>query len=270
MIGRTAPTGDSEPVAGGGAPFCPASGRLCVARLFVTFGAFPLLALLTWAGSTSTQPGGDEWKYDVVVRKKGPPLRGLVVEQSAQYVTIKCVTRNPGRPTIIFEEAIPRRDVEGVSLLDPKERDVLVKRIDAVRKERDLLAARLKLIDPGSKPPSDAADLVELKPMDWPPNPKVRALAFQQSKHFHLISTAREELVQLTAIQLELVYDDYARSLPVRYPRAQPTTILLTRSVTDYAVLVRSQGANFLNPAFFDVANNRVLCGSDLERFRDE
>jgi len=33
---------------------------------------------------------------------------------------------------------------------------------------------------------------------------------------------------------------------------------------------VRDQGENFLNPAFFDVAKNQVVCGSDVQRLHDQ
>ena len=49
----------------------------------------------------------------------------------------------------------------------------------------------------------------------WPPDGKGKALAYQ-SAHFRLLSNSREEVVQLTAIQLEQVYAAYARSLPPR------------------------------------------------------
>jgi hypothetical protein len=239
-----------------------------VGRLCVTLGTFTILSLLA-AGGLAADPGGDEWKYDVVVRRKGPALKGLVVEQNAQYVTIKCVNRNPGRPTIIFEEAIPRRDVEHVHLLDPEDRDILVKRLDAVRKERELLAARLKLLEPGSKPPVDAGDVVDLKPVEWPPNPKIKALSYHSAR-FNLTTTAQDELVQYTVIMLESAYSAYEKHLPPRHPRARPTSILLTRTMSEYLALVRDQGVDFFNPAFFDVAHNRVLCGSDLYRLCEE
>jgi hypothetical protein len=240
-----------------------------VTRLVAILGTCTLLASLACVGVAPAEPGGDEWKYDVVVRRKGPALKGLVVKQNAEYVTIKCINRNPGRPTIIFEEAIPRRDVDHVYLLDPKERDVLVKRIDAVRKERELLAGRLKLLEPGSKAPADAGDVVYLKPTEWPPNKKTRALSYR-SAQFELISTAQDELVQYTVIMLESAYIAYEKHLPPRHPKANPTTILLTRTMSEYLALVRDQGVDFFNPAFFDVAHNRILCGSDLYRLCEE
>ena len=240
-------------------------------RLFLPHVLTVLLTLTACAPSRARQPapGADEWKYDVVHRKKGEPFKGLVLEQNERYVEITVISRRPGRPTILFKEAVPRQDIARVELLDPKERDVLHKRLDALKKERDLLAARMKLLDPGSKPATDAADVLALKPVPWPPEPRRNALGYE-STYFRLISSARDEYAQLAAIELEQVYSAYARILPRRVEKAQPTIILLTGSFADYQALVRNQGENFLNPAFFDVAKNQVVCGSDLQRLCDQ
>ena len=239
-------------------------------RLFLLRVTAVVLTLAASASGPARQPapGGDDWKYDVVYRKKGEPFKGLVQEQNADYVEITIVQRQPGRPTILMKEAVPRREVDRIELLDPKDRDVLHKRLDTLRKERVLLAARLKLLDPGSKAVTDASDGVSLKPMPWPPEPRRSALGYQ-STHFRLISSAREEFAQLAAIELEQVYGAYARYLPPR-TNAQPTTILLTASFAEYQAFVRGQGQNFINPAFFDPAKNQVVCGSDLQRLCDD
>jgi hypothetical protein len=229
------------------------------------------LVLVTAVAGRAQQPapGGDDWKYDVVYRKKGEPFKGLVQEQNDRYVDITVISRRPGRPTILFNEQVPRKDVDRVELLDPKDRDALHKRLDALKKERALLAARMKLLDPGSKPTGDAADVLTLKTEPWPPSPDKKALSYQ-STHFHLVTSARNEFAQLAAIELEQVYSAYARFLPPRAPDASPTTILLTASLTEYQALVRDQGGNFLNPAFFDPTKNQVVCGSDLQRLCDQ
>jgi hypothetical protein len=228
-----------------------------------------VLAACVPAGAGQPGPGGDDWKYDVVYRKKGEPFKGLVRVQNDQYVEITIVTRKPGRPTIWFNHAVPRQEVDRVELLDPKDRDVLQKRLEGLRKEYDLLVARLKLLDPGARPASDTSDVLALKRVPWPPEPTRKALGYQ-STYFRLISSARDEFAQLAAIELEQVYHAYARVLPPRAVDAQPTTILLTASYAEYQALVRSQGENFLNPAFFDPAKNQVVCGSDLQRLCDQ
>jgi hypothetical protein len=91
-----------------------------------------------------------------------------------------------------------------------------------------------------------------------------------QSAHFTLVTNAKQEVVQLAAIQLEQVYAAYVRALPPRVENVRPTTVLLTRSVEDYKALARGQGANLVNAAFYDEDKNQIICGSDLERLATE
>src|SRR5260370_29866143 len=92
----------------------------------------------------------EEWKFDVVHRTKGRlPLRGLVVQQTPTEVIIKVVQRKAGKPTVTMMDTVPRADVESVKLLDAKEREQLVERLDMLTRERSLLAAQLRLCKGG-------------------------------------------------------------------------------------------------------------------------
>jgi hypothetical protein len=225
----------------------------------------PGLALAAWClvAGAADPPGGDDWKYDKVVRRKGPPLIGLVVEQNESQVLFKCILRQPGRPTLIFNEVLPRQEIQHLELLDDADRELLQQRLKNLVREREQLQAHLKLLV-GTNPNVPAVDALHLEQVPWPPNPQVQARTYR-STTFVLVSTASEEVVQLSAIQLEQVYAAYARYLAPRRA-GKPTTILLTGSLTDYQVLLRDTGHNFFNPAFYDVARNQIVCGSDLQR----
>ena len=96
-------------------------------------------------------PGGDEWKYDVIYRKRGLPLRGLVLEQGAT-VKIRCISRKPGSPTVVFTENVPRGDIARLELLDDAARgNCLQHRLESLKRERDVLAAHLRLAEPQEK-----------------------------------------------------------------------------------------------------------------------
>src|SRR5207253_2829622 len=112
-------------------------------------------------------------------------------------------------------------------------------------------------------------EVVHLRPATWPTRTGGKALTYE-SAHFHLVSNARAEVVQLAAIHLEQVYAAYARALPPRAPKAKPTTILLTRSLADYRALTGAGKLELFNPAFYDPATNRVVCGSDFQRMCEE
>lgn len=231
------------------------------------------LTLLAAADPKPTPPGADEWKYDVVYLKSGASFKGLLLERNEQRILIKCIRRTPGKLTTVIEENIETEKVDRLVLLDPQERERLKKRLEAIRNEYlrlETLKAKLKRLDPGTRPEQPApVDAVVLKPAPWPHDPKAMALAYE-SAHFHLISDSREDVVQLAAVHLEQIYAAYASCLPPRNASAQPTTILLVRSLPEYQRLLQGRGLNFFNQALYDLEKNEVVCGSDLQRLSDD
>jgi hypothetical protein len=216
------------------------------------------------AGRADDVPGGDEWKYDVVVRTGGrEPLEGLVTQTTPEYVEIKCITRKPGRPTLVFTERIARADVKRLELLGPLDWVFLTERFEALRRERQLL----RRLDPKAKG-AGSADVLALKSVAWVDG-RGRAREYD-STYFRLVSNARPEVVRLAAVHLEQVYAAYARMLPPRVDKAKPTMVLLARSLADYHDLAKKRGLNLFNPAFYDPGHNEVVCGSDLARLGGE
>jgi Protein of unknown function (DUF1570) len=214
-------------------------------------------------------PGADDWKYDVIHRLRGVPLQGLVVEQNSTHVVIKCITRRPGSPTLVFTEYVPRREIESLALLSDADRRVLESRLETLKHDREQLAAQLRSLDPSEKGLALSIEKLDLRPTPWPPNEKLSALSYQ-SGHFRLVSSARSGLTQLAAIHLEQIYAAYGRALKPRTTTAKPTTILLTGSLTDYQTVARARHLDIFNPAFYDPSRNEVVCGSDLERLSEE
>jgi hypothetical protein len=222
-------------------------------------------------------PGADDWKYDVVHRKIGDSLRGLVVDHDSEWVSMTCITRKIGSATLLFKEKIARKDVSRLELLEDKERAQLAQRVDSLRSERTLLAETLQALDPRSKK-ATFTEKLDLTTVDWASiagtsakakEDKVLALRYA-SKHFTLVADSRKELTQLAAIHLEQIFAAYTRALPSRATKATPTTIVLTRSLGEYQNLAKARGLNLLNPAFYDPNKNEVVCGSDLERMCEE
>lgn len=248
-------------------------GRMQTQRYRILF--MSLLALLLMAGFPAAQEpalgpaGPTEWQYDQVIRRKGPPLLGLVLEHNRTQVRITCIRRKPGAPTLLFTDTVPREEVVELRLLPEEQRKKLVARLEALRRERELLNALTRALDPSEKPPEWPADMLELEKTTWPGDEKIQALRYR-STYFELVAATRPEIVQLSAVQLEQVYEAYARLLPARAKEATPTTILLPRSLGEYQSIAKSRGLNLLNPAFYDPQRNQVVCGSDLERLCEE
>lgn len=226
-------------------------------------------ALVCRAGRAAEDvaPGTDDWRYDVVHRKRGDAFRGLVLQQNAAHVRLQYVSRRPGAPTVLYTIELPAEEVDHVELLPDEERDRLRQRLDALRQQRRQLTDWLRLLEPGAAPAERPAEAPDLKTVGWPGG-SGKALEFRSS-HFRLISNARTEIVELAAFHLEQVYAAYARALPPRTAGA-PTLILLAGSVADYQELLRGRGLTLTNPAFYDSERNQVVCACDLQRLAEE
>jgi hypothetical protein len=213
-------------------------------------------------------PGGDDWKYDVVYRKKGEPYQGLILERTSDGLLMKGIVRRPGRPTIVYRISLSNDEIDRVELLAEAERAALRRRVKKVEEEGKRLAEQMKALDPSAKEPIAGADRLALRPTTWPGEGRTKALAYQSS-HFRLISNAPRRVVEVTAIRLEQAYAAYAHALPPR-AKGDATTILLPQSLADYQALVRGRGRDLLNPAFFDPARNEILCAFDWRHLTEE
>ncbi len=238
---------------------------------------FLLLILITCLDCSTTSPvslraadgvpGGDDWKYDVVYRKKGDLYRGLVEARDGGDVRMWCIVRNPGRPTIFYRITLPRAEVDRVEMLPDLEHEILRRRFLGLREEHRQRPDPFKaLVSEKSELPG--ADKIELHETVWPGDGKSKALAYR-STYFELESNAPRRVVIVAAMQLEQVYAAYFRSLP---PRAKglPTRVLLPQSLDDYRQLVRGRGVSFLNPAFFDPEKNQIVSAFDWRHMSEE
>ncbi len=227
------------------------------------------LALALLCAAAPPAPGEEEWKFDVLHRKRGGPLRGLLLERTPKEVRFKSVVRRPGEATRFFTYRFDPAEVERLDLLGPEDRAKLTDRLDALARQEEVLSARLRSPDSAVHEDPPGVEKLDLRPSAWGKDGKGKALAYR-SEHFRLVSNARAEVVQLAAVHLEAVYAGFARSLP---PRAagRPTTVLLARSLADYHALLKEQGRDpLLNAAFFDPARNEIVCASDLQRLGEE
>jgi hypothetical protein len=180
-------------------------------------------------------------------------LQGLLVKETADEIQFRCVSRNPTH-TVVIPETLERAEVERLDRLG-----------DA---DRATLAARLDALDPTGKGEAQRMASLELKPAVWG---KERQKAWRyESTHFVLESDAPEDVVRRAAVRLEQVFAAYARYLPPRQQSGQPTTILLAESRADYQRLLKEQGRVMLNPAFYDVERNQIVCGTDLQRLGEQ
>jgi hypothetical protein len=208
-----------------------------------------LAAVPTLAGPPATS----DWAFDVLKLKNGVVHKGLLLEDGPAGVRFQIIRRLPGRPTVWLTVAFKKDDVLKLEKLTDE--------------QRAALKAKLEEIDPSPEAEARRADKIDLTIVDW--NGKKKSGLRYESDFFTLVSDAPEEVVRRAAYRLENVYAAYARFLPPRYPGGAPTVIQVYQSFDAYQKAVPG-GAGLQNPAFYDPAANRVVCGTDLKKLGDE
>jgi len=209
-------------------------------------------SMLSLAVLLQPAEAAENWKFEAVHLKNGRTFHGLVVTETDTQVVFKRVLRHPGDRTTVYETSFRRDEVVRIDRLTGK--------------ERDLLEARVKALDRAGE--KRRLESLDLKVVPWGEDAKA-GLSYT-TPYFLLRSNAREDIVRRAALRLEQIYAAYVGFLPPRYPTAQPTTILLIKSKSEYEALLQKQGRPLLNPAFYDCAANQIVCASDLERLGDE
>lgn len=222
-------------------------------RLAVTLAAGVLAALL--AGAQSPPPGGlSKWSFDEIALTNGATLQGLILSEEPQGIRFQAVSRPATRPTVTVTWFLTKAEIARVKRLTDADRAVL----------KD----RLGELDPSGAGERKRMESLELVATDeWPPGTAKR----YESDYFTLVSTGSDELIRRSAVRLEQIYVAFARFLPPTAREARPTKIMLATDEGEYKVLLGSLGkANLLNPAVFDPATNRVLCGTEMKRLGSE
>jgi hypothetical protein len=134
----------------------------------------------------------------------------------------------------------------------------------------DRLALREKLagLDQDGAGERTRMDALELAPADWPGKPG--AAKRYASDQFVLVSGASDEITRRAAVRLEQVYTAFGRFFRPRAADAAKTTVYLTGSAAEYQKLLGPAAGPVLNPAVYDPAGHRVVCGSDLLKLDDD
>lgn len=213
------------------------------------------LAALALAGlpAVAAPPVGPDWSFDVLILKKGPVHKGLLLEETPTGVRFKIIRRLPGRPTVWWTVAFGKDEIARLDKLSDEDRAVL--------------KAKLEEIDPSPEAEARRVEKLDLKVVDW--QGKKDAGLRYDSDYFSLVSDAPEEIVRRAAYRLENVYAAYARFLPPRYPGGTPTVIYVHQTFAGYQKAIPG-GEAIKNPAFYDPVANRVVCGTDLQKLGDD
>lgn len=208
------------------------------------------LAFLVGLPAAAQPPGLSNWAFDELTLANGAKFQGLILAERPDGVEFQSVSRPPGRPTVTLTSFFGKAEVAKVTRLSDK--------------DRELLKERLADLDPTGEGERKRMESLELVTADWGDRPG--AAKVYDSDYFMLVSTGSEELTRRSGVRLEQIYTAFARFLPPTAKGAQ-TKLMLATDPDEYKALLGPLGAGkLLNPAVYDAASNRILCGSDLRR----
>jgi hypothetical protein len=216
-----------------------------------------LVLILVLIGSVATaQPpaGADPWKFDELVLLNGSKFVGLVLEETADDVRFRIVSRQPGRPTVWLTTTFTKLEVASTHKLSDADRRRLVE--------------RLAELDPSGKGERARMDALEITPADWNGKPNVGKR--YESDYFTLATGAPDEIARRAAVRLEQLSAALRRFFPPRVRPPKPTLVLLAPDLIQYRALLGKTLGPVLNPALYDPDANRIVCGSDLDRLGTE
>ncbi len=212
-------------------------------------------AVLLAVAQPPAPPGLAPWPFDELTLKNGAVFQGLILAETPADVTFQGVRRPPGKPTFTLTTRFTRGEIAAVKRLPEK--------------DREFLRERIAELDPDGSGERKRMEAVEFAPADWLGKPN--AARRYDSEFFTLVSDAPEEVTRRAAVRLEHLYTAFTRFLPPAVPTARPTTVYLAPTPDEYRQLLAPLGrADLINPAVFDPAGNRILCGTDLGRLGDE
>jgi hypothetical protein len=213
----------------------------------------PVVFVALVVPAVAAPPATADWPFDVLKLKNGVVHKGLLLEEGPAGIRFKIVGRPPGRPTVTFVVRFAQAEVARLEKLSDDDREVLTSKLKEIDASPEVEARRLEKL--------------ELKRVDW--LGKKEAGLRYDSDWFSLVSDAPEEVVRRAAYRLENVYAAYARFMPPRFAGATPTVIYVHQSMAGYLKAVPG-GEAIKNPAFYEPAANRIVCGTDLLKLGED
>ncbi|QJW98286.1 hypothetical protein [Frigoriglobus tundricola] len=215
----------------------------------------PVCVLLAAAASGQPPAGLSNWPFDEITLKNGARFQGLILSEVPDGIEFRSVLRLSGRPTVTLTSFFGKGEIAGAKRLS--------------KEDREALKEKLSELDPRGEGERKRMESLELVAAEWPG--KAAGARRYDSDHFSLVCTGTEELTRRSAVRLEQIYTAFARFLPPTVRSARPTVLMLATDPDEYKTLLgRLNEAALLNPAVYDVATNRILCGTELKRLGDE
>ena len=198
------------------------------------------------------EPVADGWRLERVVLADGTAYAGLIERADAEYVFLRQVLRQPGRPMHLIGRRLLRRDVARIERLPQAAHQELARRIDEHVRRLGIEAGAMKHIELRS--------LDERAPGGW----------FYRGPWFQVESRADEETTRRAIVRIEQAFAGFRRLLPPRLEPARPLVIVLCGSTAEYRERLDQAGLRIVNPAVYLADKNTILAATDVDRYADQ
>jgi len=224
--------------------------------LFAFAVCFAAPAHVLFAQPAQRLVDNEKWPMEEVLLQDGTKLRGLIESESRHAVDFLEIHRPPGRATYLVGRIIDRRDIDQIHPLPADQRKQLQERIFLQRRG---LRAEFEMGQ------MSRVDLTTV-------NNGGMTFYHYSGDWFEFDSTAAKTITQRCVVRLEQMFMAYRYVLPPRRDAdaVVPFRIVLFGSNEQYFHYLRQQQVSIVNPSYFDVSNNLVVVGSDVNRIQKQ
>lgn len=228
------------------------------------------LAVASWAATLCAQLGAPprggpsgggsllerlaSWKCDVLHMKSGGVYRGAILERTDDEIKFVNIARPRGKRMNLVLISFDAQSVESIELLTPSERKALCQQI------QPLLASKSMSVIEAGRMEDITLTQEERGGRPW---------FLYQNPWFQLESSADEESTRRCAVRVEQILRAFRQVLPPRTEGRGALRVVLFGSMDEYRRHVEALGLRIDNPAYYSTAENMIVAGSDLVRYRE-
>jgi len=201
------------------------------------------------------------WPMEQVRLHNGRTYRGLIERESPLSLDIVEIYRPPGKPMFGVVRRIATTDVRRVEHLGQPQRARLLERVDQFRHR-----ARIEAL---------GMEQVVLRPDQqnggrlWHYEDRN-----EEGRYFTLASDLDEATTRRVVVRLDQMFRAYRRLIPPRIGQGnvarRPLRIRLFGSMERYREFLSHSRLSIEHPAFYSVADNRIVVGGSLDAFARE
>jgi hypothetical protein len=210
------------------------------------------LVLATGVAVAQNNLATADWPMDTLRLKDGRVLKGLLQSKRDGEVEFIEIVRPRGRPMYGVLYPIAPGEMQELISISDEDRRILSERFAEFRHRAVVEAGRLEALP---------LETVERERQAW---------YVYQGPWFTLDSTADEVTTRRCIVRIEQTFRAYRLILPPRTAERRNLRIVLHGSMDDYRTHLRTLGLDIANPAYFSVAHNEIVAGSDLSQYAGE